>query len=450
MLRVRTASLWTMVGRLWLVVAVALSAAGAIPVPRADAATAQVDLGVTVVSESFEGAFPPAGWTATGHWGQSSCAHSAGSFSAWAEGAGGLACSSVYHGSESGLLKYGPFDLGDATAATLSFDLQLWSAQGDTFEWLASADGVNFFGQTLGETFPPVWGAHTLDLAAVPGLGDLRGDASVWIAFRWQTDGFAEAFDGAYVDNVVVTKTIAPAAQLFLPVVRKPCPAPGGLFHSTLALDAASSGYATAPDSETLDLADADGEDFTLETFFYVADLSNTTTDTLFQKSGTYWMYVLFSASAADRFIYRLWITAVDYVYLDYDVSLTVGWHHVAFVFDNEYTDSQDRMAIYLDGSLVKSATNVEWTPGLRNTAAAATLGGSFTGRLEETRVSDSVRYGSGTYPVPAAPFAVDANTRALWHFDEAAGAVSLADASGNGNSLTGVNGAHTETCSSP
>jgi hypothetical protein len=100
-----------------------------------------------LLDESFEGTYPPLGWTASGHWGKSSCQASADSFSAWVEGAGGLACDgleSLYHPNESSQLKYGPFSLSDAVTARLTFDLWLWSSVGDTFTWGASADGINF------------------------------------------------------------------------------------------------------------------------------------------------------------------------------------------------------------------------------------------------------------------------------------------------------------------
>jgi len=53
----------------------------------------------------------------------------------------------------------------------------------------------------------------------------------------------------------------------------------------------------------------------------------------------------------------------------------------------------------------------------------------SFSGWLDELRVSDTIRY-TAPFAPPAAPFAPDANTVALYHFDEASGMV-LSDASG-------------------
>jgi hypothetical protein len=44
----------------------------------------------------------------------------------------------------------------------------------------------------------------------------------------------------------------------------------------------------------------------------------------------------------------------------------------------------------------------------------------------------------------PTEPFTSDTNTRALWHFDEALDSTTFMDASPNGNTLTGFNGAKT------
>ena len=76
---------------------------------------------------------------------------------------------------------------------------------------------------------------------------------------------------------------------------------------------------------------------------------------------------------------------------------------------------------------------------------AALVVGDAYVGRLEEARISSTVRYPGNTYTVPGAAFAPDASTRALWHFDAAVGATVFSDASGNGNTLTGANGAHIE-----
>jgi hypothetical protein len=170
---------------------------------------------VILVNEGFEGTFPPAGWTTSGHWGKSNCEAQAGSFSAWAEGSGGITCEgleSIYHPNDLSTLQYGPFSLSDALTATLSFDRWLWSAEGDTFSWGASIDGTNFYGVSVTESFSPTWDTEVMDLSVVPDLGDLRGEAEVWIRFGWETDDFAETFLGVFVDNVIIAKEVSPIA----------------------------------------------------------------------------------------------------------------------------------------------------------------------------------------------------------------------------------------------
>jgi hypothetical protein len=58
-----------------------------------------------------------------------------------------------------------------------------------------------------------------------------------------------------------------------------------------------------------------------------------------------------------------------------------------------------------------------------------------FGGALDEARISNVVRY-TANFPTPTAPFAPDANTLGLWHFDEGAGQVA-ADVSASGNNGT-------------
>jgi hypothetical protein len=126
-----------------------------------------------------------------------------------------------------------------------------------------------------------------------------------------------------------------------------------------------------------------------------------------------------------------------------------VGWHHIAAVFDNENTTSQDLVALYLDGSLVASNNQADWTSGIPDSISALNIRAyqgvsSTVFWIEEMRFSDIVRYSGVSYTVPTTPFVNDVNTRALWHFNEAPGSTVFADSSGNGNTLTGQNGAHT------
>lgn len=56
----------------------------------------------------------------------------------------------------------------------------------------------------------------------------------------------------------------------------------------------------------------------------------------------------------------------------------------------------------------------------------------SYAGWIDELRLSSRVRY-SGDFTPPVAPFEADADTAALYHFDEAAG-LEVGDASGGGS----------------
>ena len=102
---------------------------------------------------------------------------------------------------------------------------------------------------------------------------------------------------------------------------------------------------------------------------------------------------------------------------------------------------------LYLNGNRVAINDSYDWTPGLINSSSPLYVGGinggaPFNGMTEEIRFSRIVRYSNATYTVPTLPFTLDANTRALWRFNESVGSTSFGDIA-NGNTLTGHNGAH-------
>jgi len=207
--------------------------------------------------------------------------------------------------------------------------------------------------------------------------------------------------------------------------------------------------YTSLLDNASLDIGNGATDDFTIECFFYVPDLTGTGTKYLVYKGGSYYLYLVFSTTTGQDRV-NLWIDAspgpFDDFTLSYLTNLAVGWHHVAASYDNEYSDSYDAMQIFLDGIRVSNASNFEISPGIYNStnsffAGGVSGGGWYYGKIDEIRISDIVRYGS-TYSVPVSDHTVDGNTRALWHFSEGTGSVSFADATVNGNTLTGYNGA--------
>ncbi|HZX48608.1 MAG TPA: LamG domain-containing protein, partial [Nitrospirota bacterium] len=145
---------------------------------------------------------------------------------------------------------------------------------------------------------------------------------------------------------------------------------------------------------------------------------------------------------------FRLWSTCGSSTsQTEYrDVTLN-QWNHVAGIFDA----SAQQFEISINGILSSSPVSFTASTFCSDTAQHFEVGGfynssnyTFEGKINEVRVSDTIRYTSGFTPVGY--FTSDANTKGLWHFDESAGSTSFSDSSGNGNTLTGLNGAQTGT----
>lgn len=170
-----------------------------------------------IYSDGFEGTFPGA-WQRLGNpgWARTNCQAAAGGYSVWpaADGTGAVVpCTNNYPNNLNAWLMYGPFSLEGAAAAELAF--QRWQRTEpdyDYLKWLASTDGQNFSGwQSSGDSGG--WTATTFDLSSVPTLGDLRGQAQVWIVFILQSD--ADINDlGAFVDEVVIRKSAGGAGAI--------------------------------------------------------------------------------------------------------------------------------------------------------------------------------------------------------------------------------------------
>lgn len=120
-------------------------------------------------------------------------------------------------------------------------------------------------------------------------------------------------------------------------------------------------------------------------------------------------------------------------------------WHHVAVTRNA----SSGALAIFLDGVLDASASgpsgDVSYPSGFSCPGGCGAdpflvIGAEkhdvgpqypgFNGFLDELRLSTSIRY-AGTFAPPSARFATDAETAALYHFDEGSGGVTV-DAAGS------------------
>lgn len=122
------------------------------------------------------------------------------------------------------------------------------------------------------------------------------------------------------------------------------------------------------------------------------------------------------------------------------------AWTHIAITYNN----STQVATIYINGVADGTGTITSHPSDLGSTVNNW-LGKSefsdpyFNGEIEEMRISNSIRY-TATFTPPQMQFTSDANTVALYHFNEGSGQTT-ADASGNG--YNGVRGATTATESS-
>jgi hypothetical protein len=180
---------------------------------------------VEIMSEDFEGDFPAGWWVGDGngtnayYWGKRNCQAYEGSFSGWAVGAGTqgslLNCGANYPNNANSWMIYGPFSLVGAQKAELNLAFWIYTQSTDYLMFLASTDGVNFYGyQTSGNSGG--WQPYSFDLTAFGSLGDLTGQPQVWIGFLFDSDGSTNYHDGAFLDNIVLRKceSDCPAARL--------------------------------------------------------------------------------------------------------------------------------------------------------------------------------------------------------------------------------------------
>ncbi|HPW56742.1 MAG TPA: hypothetical protein PLP31_13500 [Thermoanaerobaculaceae bacterium] len=197
-----------------------------IPVEPASAATARPaevpaqevpEAGtVTVFSDNFEGSFPSPNWTlrfvsgksnTTVNWGRSSYRKAGGSYSVWCvgSGSGAPAPGGNYPPNMGAWMQYGPFSLAGATSAKVELDLWLSKQTGKDVFGVWAATSAN--GQYSSVYVDPANTGGTWRHETVP-LDNFAGAPQVWLAITFTSDGSTQ-YEGAYVDNLVITKTVA-------------------------------------------------------------------------------------------------------------------------------------------------------------------------------------------------------------------------------------------------
>ena len=111
-------------------------------------------------------------------------------------------------------------------------------------------------------------------------------------------------------------------------------------------------------------------------------------------------------------------------------VLQTSVWHHVAAVYN------AGSIQLFVNGQASGAATvGNTLTQGPLVQMGAYAGYPAFAGALDDVRISNVARY-TGSFSVPTAPHAVDANTVDLWRFDEGAGQLT-ADSAGALNTAT-------------
>ena len=149
-------------------------------------------------------------WSSVGSpgWGTTTYRAASGSWSAYCAG-NSTSAPGPYANNMNAWLMAGPFDLSAATSGALMF--KVWAnteMDYDLVKGMVSVDGTNFYGwsgsgNTLG------WTDVSLDLNAVPTLGNVCGRSQVWVAFIFRSDA-SNTSEGAYVDNVALLASSPP------------------------------------------------------------------------------------------------------------------------------------------------------------------------------------------------------------------------------------------------
>ncbi len=171
--------------------------------------------GATIIkTEDFEGTFPNTLWYVVDqsddgyqrYWDDASCDPCGGDWAAWPAD-GGADRVDVCAGDNSPnnmetWMRYGPFDLSDATDAGTEF--VLWRETEPIYDYVfvgVSHDGLSFDGYF----FDGFLGCTTYNF----GYPGWVGDSSVWVAWEFFSD-YALPYEGAWVDDIVIWKEGGP------------------------------------------------------------------------------------------------------------------------------------------------------------------------------------------------------------------------------------------------
>ncbi len=198
-----------------------------------------------------------------------------------------------------------------------------------------------------------------------------------------------------------------------------------------------------AEDAPSLDVGDQESEDITVEAWVFIRSFPDARQTAIIAAKPEAYELSLVSGyinpgKPDERPVYGFQFTVSDEPVFILTESLSKylnQWVHLAGVFDNH----ADKTFVFIDGAGFGRDCSVR----IANSNSPLVVGGPlsdsnegkvcFDGKLDELRISDKVRYKADFTPRQSS-FTPDANTRALYHFDERS--APFADASGNGNTL--------------
>ena len=159
----------------------------------------------TLLSDNFEGTMAAWSLFGTPAWGQTTYRNNGGTKAAYCA-QGSVAAPGPYPLNFNNWMIAGPYNLSDATAASLAFDAWFALGAGDSLNFGFSTNGSNFMLAGWTAVSSGAWSHVNQDLSNFFTTNYL-GQPAVWIAFRFASDAATTA-EGAYVDNVVLTKTV--------------------------------------------------------------------------------------------------------------------------------------------------------------------------------------------------------------------------------------------------
>jgi hypothetical protein len=184
-----------------------------------------------------------------------------------------------------------------------------------------------------------------------------------------------------------------------------------------------------APDSDSLDI---DGTEFTMEAWVFPTgtQIGNGNEGIIINKEDSYEMAL---RGGDDRFMFAINAGAWDW--FGGGKPTMNEWHHLAVTYDGKISQG------WIDGKAAPDPTDKNNLPITPQDGEGSPFqighrvccgGVPFLGIIDEVRISDVVRY-TADFAVPTTEFALDANTRLLWHLNEGSG-TTVIDASGNEN----------------